>query len=67
MSWDIVFNDMASLLSLFFGGYLLHKMSSDIVYKDVACPLNEFFCVSTDQQLEKMHQDILYNEFFGVF
>ena len=46
MSWDIVCKDMASLLNELFGvslGYLVHKLSLDIVYKDVPYFLNEFF------------------------
>ena len=50
MSWDIVCKDvckdMPSLLNELFGvslGYLVHKLSWDIVYKDVPYFLNEFF------------------------
>ena len=41
-------------------GYLILKMSWDILYKNMASLLNDFFDDSSDILLEKMSLDILY-------
>ena len=84
MSLDIVYNDMASLLSELvlwcfcrlpgpgnivghclleygdFSCYKLQKMSLDILYKNMAPLLNEFFGDFTGYLLMKMSRDIFY-------